>query len=53
MPVQRPFAEPLKNGVNFTKEQVGTGQVCNVGDLFVPKYINADSLERVEISNKN
>jgi restriction endonuclease S subunit len=47
------FAEPLKNGVNFSKEQVGEGtKFVNVGDLFVPKYINLDRLERVNISAK-
>jgi len=47
------FAEPLKNGVNFSKEQVGEGtKVINVGDLFVPKYIDLGNLEKVKISAK-
>jgi restriction endonuclease S subunit len=47
------FSEPLKNGVNFSKEQVGEGtKFVNVGDIFVPKFINTENLEKVNISEK-
>jgi type I restriction-modification system DNA methylase subunit/restriction endonuclease S subunit len=47
------FAEPLKNGVNFSKEQVGIGtKFVNVSDLFVSKFINTNNLERVDINEK-
>ena len=47
------LSEPLKNGVNFAKEQVGEGtKFVNVGDIFVPKYISTENLEKVNISDK-
>jgi len=44
------LAEPLKNGVNFTEEQMGRGtKIVNVKDIFVYKYVNHDELDMVEI----
>jgi len=47
------FREPLKNGVNFTKEQMGLGcSVVNIKDLYTSQYVAISNLDLVNISNK-
>lgn len=43
----------FKNGVNFSKDQVGTGTpFINIKDVFSLGYVDMDRLERVELSQK-
>jgi type I restriction-modification system DNA methylase subunit/restriction endonuclease S subunit len=47
------FREPLKNGVNFTKEQMGLGcQVVNIKDLYTSQYVAVSNLDLIDISSK-
>ena len=45
--------EDFRNGVNFSKEQVGKGvKFVNIKDLFSDGYVKTDKLETVDISAK-
>jgi type I restriction-modification system DNA methylase subunit/restriction endonuclease S subunit len=47
------FREPLKNGVNFTKEQMGLGcPVVNIKDLYTSQYVAVSNLDLIDISSK-
>ena len=47
------FREPLKNGINFTKEQMGLGcQVVNIKDLYTSQYVAVSNLDLIDISSK-
>ncbi|OGK12362.1 hypothetical protein A2859_05605 [Candidatus Roizmanbacteria bacterium RIFCSPHIGHO2_01_FULL_37_16b] len=45
------LSEPLKNGVNFQKSQMGKGiKLINVKDIYVSKYIDLSKLDLVDIN---
>ncbi|MDH5202540.1 MAG: hypothetical protein OEW69_04715, partial [Nitrospirota bacterium] len=46
--------EPLKNGLNYSKEDFGTGvRFVNVSDVFCPLVINFTKLDRINISPRD
>lgn len=53
VPLHKFFIEPLKNGVNYSKEQMGKGvSIVNIKDLYTSQFVDVSSLEKVDISNK-
>ncbi len=53
VPLQKFFIEPLKNGVNYSKEQMGNGvNIVNIKDLYTSQFVDVSSLEKVMISDK-
>ncbi|MDI6890682.1 MAG: restriction endonuclease subunit S [Thermodesulfovibrionales bacterium] len=46
--------EPLKNGLNYSKEGFGIGvKFVNVSDIFCPSVVNIAKLDRINISHQN
>lgn len=46
--------EPLKNGLNYSKEDFGTGvRFVNVSDVFCPLVINVTKLDRINVSPRD
>jgi len=46
--------EPLKNGLNYRKEDFGAGiKFVNVSDVFCPVNVNTTKLDRINVSPKN
>ena len=53
VPLHKFFIEPLKNGVNYSKEQMGNGvSIVNIKDLYTNQFVDLSSLEKVLISDK-
>lgn len=46
--------EPLKNGLNYSKEDFGKGlKFVNISDIFCPNIIDTTKLDRINVSSKD